>query len=65
MTNYEKIRAMSIDDMALMFHALCKGVDDKWTEALKSEGVVFDSFCLADEIQIAIHKQFLESEVTE
>ena len=49
--------------MALLFHALCKGVDDKWTDVLISQGIVFESFSLADEIQIAIHKQFLESEV--
>lgn len=65
MTNYERIKAMSVDEMALMFHALCKGVDNKWTDALNSAGVVFDSFCLADEIQIAIHKNFLISEVEE
>lgn len=63
MTNYEFIQAMSVDEMALMFHALCKGIDDKWTDALTSQGVVFDVVNLSDEIQIAIHKNFLESEV--
>ncbi len=63
MTNFDCIKAMSVDDMALMFHTLCKEIDQKWIDALKSEDITFDSICLADEIQIAIHKQYLESEV--
>jgi hypothetical protein len=56
-TNYERIKAMSVDEMALMFHALCKGVDDKWTDALNSAGVVFDSFSLADENKLLAYEK--------
>ena len=63
MTNYELIKNMSAYEMALLFHALCKGVDDQWTDTLILQGIDCIKVSLADEIQIALHKQFLESEV--
>lgn len=63
MTNYERIINMSVDDMALMFHTLIKSVEQTLIDKLVEAGIDFDKIELADEIQIAIHKQYLESEV--
>lgn len=62
MTNYERIKAMSVDEMAILFHSIGKELNQKWFDKLKSAGIIFEKFDLADEIQIEIQKKFLESE---
>lgn len=64
-TNYERIKAMSIDEMALLFHTIIKATEQKLIDKLIEAEIPFDKIDLANEIQIEIHKQFLESEVEE
>ena len=63
MTNYERIKSMSVDDMALMFHTLIRATEQKLIDKLVEAEIPFEKIDLADEIQIEIHKQWLESEV--
>ena len=63
MTRYEKIQSMSIDAMALMFHTMLKETERKIINKLIDANIPFDYYELADEAQIAIHKQWLEQEV--
>ena len=65
MTNYESIINMSIDDMALMFHTLISATEQKLINKLVEAEIPFEKISLADEVQIEIHKQWLESEVTD
>lgn len=62
-TNYERIKNMSVEEMALMFHTLIKKVEQKLIDKLVEAEIPFEKISLADEIQIEIHKQYLESEV--
>lgn len=62
MTNYERIKAMSIDEMALMFHNILKVRDEKYEKLLIDAGVSYSKIDLTDELQIEIHKQYLASE---
>ena len=63
MTVYERIKEMSIDEMALLLHTIVKATEQKLTNKLIEAEIDFTKVDLADEIQIEIHKQYLESEV--
>lgn len=65
MTVYERIKEMSIDEMALLLHTIVKATEQKLTNKLIEAEIDFTKVDLADEIQIEIHKQYLESEVEE
>ena len=63
MTVFESIKKMNVDEMALMLHTIIKATEQKLTDKLIEANIPFDKIDLADEIQIAIHKKYLESEV--
>lgn len=63
MTVYERIKKMSIDEMALLLHTIINSTEQKLMDKLIEAEIDFEKIDLADEIQIEIHKRFLESEV--
>ena len=65
MTVYERIKKMSVDEMALLLHTIINATERKLADKLIEAGIDFEKIDLADEIQIAIHKEYLESEVEE
>lgn len=65
MTHYERIKAMSIDEMAIMFYALIEATEQKLINKLIEAEIPFDRIELAEDIQIEIHRQFLASEIDE
>jgi hypothetical protein len=54
---------MDIDDMALMFHTMITEVEQRFIDKLIAADIPFTKVDLADEVQIQIHKQWLEQEV--
>lgn len=63
MTNYDRIRNMSVEEMAELFTAIFHEESIKMATRLKENGIDFSLVELDHDIQVAIHKQWLESEV--
>ena len=64
-TNYDRIKAMSVEEMAVMFNEIIKCAQQKIINELVRANIAFTKCDLDDNIQIEIHKQFLEQEVSE
>ena len=63
MTNYEAIKAMTLDEMACFIFGVCDEINRQWIERLKSNGIAFTHYGLAEEMQIEMHKQNLNREI--
>ena len=62
MSNIERIRNFSSYEMAVMLTKLIKETENRVIENFKEAGVTCTKVELDDEIQIEIHKKWLESE---
>ena len=62
-TNYDRIRNMSIDDMATLFYEIIHERDVHLLEAMAEKGIEASLLEASPEVHIAYHKQWLESEV--
>ena len=65
MTNYELIRNMSVDDMAVMLTTIIHEREAKIQRLLAETGLGISLVELYPDIQVAIHKEWLESEVAD
>lgn len=63
MTNYEMIISMTPEEMAVMFTELIKSTQNKLFEELSANNISFTLMELADDVQVEIHRQWLEMEV--
>lgn len=63
MTNYELIRNMSVDEMAVLITTIIHERDVNIQKQLAKHGASVDLIEYAPDIQAAIHKEWLESEV--
>jgi Mg/Co/Ni transporter MgtE len=63
MTNYEMIVSMTPEEMAVMFTELIKSTQNKLFEELSANNISFTLMELADDVQVEIHRQWLEMEV--
>lgn len=64
-TNYDRIRNMSVEEMAELFTAMYHEEYIKMTTRLHENGIDCSLVELDHDSQVAIHKNWLESEVTE
>lgn len=62
-TNYDRIRNMTIDEMAELFYGIIHERDLHIIKALKQADIEASLLESLPEIHIAYHKQWLESEV--
>ena len=65
MTNLEKIQSFNADEMATFLYNFASEIEAKHLKALGDAGVEAEIITLPPELQIAIHKRYLLSEVTE
>ena len=66
MTNFERIQNMSIDDFAVMLTTVIHERDVEMQRLFaKKSGLLVDIVELRPDIQVAIHKAWLESEVAD
>lgn len=63
MTNLDRIRNFSSYEMAVMFTELIKAAQQDIFDKFAKAGVTCTKYDLDNEIQIEIHKKWLESEV--
>lgn len=65
MTNYEKLKQMSIDEMAKLFYGIIHERDLKIMRVLEQQGIEAYLIEMPLELTVAYHKQWLEMEVEE
>ena len=65
MTNYEKIKSMSVEEMATLFYGIIHERDLHLMKALEQEKIDASLIEFSPETHIAYHKKWLESEVGE
>ena len=63
MTNYELIRSMSVDEMALLFAAIIHERDVQIQRQATKQGFTVDLIEFSSDVNKAMHKKWLESEV--
>lgn len=62
-TNYDRIRNMSVDEMAKLFYGIIHERDLHILAKLKANGIDASLLEMHPEMHISYHKQWLESEV--
>lgn len=62
-SNYEYIKSMSVDELACLFYGIIRERDMIFLDILKENGLDASLLEISPEIQIAYHKQWLETEV--
>lgn len=62
-TNYDQIRNMTVDEMAMLFYGIIHERDLHIMKALEEKGIDASLIELSPEMHIAYHKQWLENEV--
>ena len=62
-TNYDRIRNMSIEEMATLFYGIIHERDVHLLEKLKEAGMEASLIEMSPEIHIEYHRQWLEREV--
>lgn len=63
LTNYEFIKEMSVDDMAAFLYSIVHERDLRFLKMLSNKGISASLVETNPEVQIALHKRWLESEV--
>ena len=65
MNNYDRIKSMSVDEMAELFYGIIHERDLHIMKALEQNGIEASLIEALPEIHIAYHKQWLLQEVSE
>lgn len=62
-TNYDQIRNMTVDEMAMLLYGIIHERDLHIMKVLEEKGIDASLIELSPEMHIAYHKQWLENEV--